>query len=348
MGNFVTSREKRAAGAALPRFRRILSIFLVLVLMVSAGTVYAFADEAGDGGQDDGYSEDAGDGGDNGNSDGGDAGENSEGSSQDEGSSKEESSKPESTPTPAPTPIVVPAASESFYVNDGANILSEETEKAILEKNVELNEKYGIQLVVLTVDTVGSADMQSFTKEVFRSWKIGGENGNGLLLVVDNQSNNYCAVSGAGMAKVFSDDALSTLVKEQLEPDFDAKSYDAGVGKFFTAAAQMAEAYAAENPGVGAEGEKKEENGFLSFLKGLGIFVLILVLLVLVLIVVVYIRGQMVRKKRMEQRRRRSEARSAQRPAGRGSTGRLPDDLGSGYRSSSSDKYGFDDFKPRK
>lgn len=351
------TRKTYGTGGKSLAILRILSVLLVCVMMVSMGSVAALADETGES-QEESYSEESSETSENSETSGDENSESSgtedsEGSGSSESSSSEESSKAEATPSPTPEPVTVPQPNESFYVYDEANVISDATEQTIVAKNQELNEKYGIQIVVMAVQSVGSASMRDYTAAVFQNWKIGGENGNGLLLVLDIEGDTYHTVSGAGLGSVFTNEVLKTLVDEQLEPDFNAKNYDSGVSKFFTSAVTSVEEYVAANPGLITEKEqKKEENGFLVFLKWVGILLLVVVLLLAALIVVVYIRGQMVRKKRMEQRRRRAQQsrgpspQRSSRPTG--SSGRLPDNLTGGYRSSSSDKYDFDGFKPRK
>ena len=342
-------REKKyRTGASASAPLRILSVLLLCALVVLAGALPALADETS--GESTSQSEQSGEE----SSQSQESSQNGEeGSSQSQESTQsgeEESSQAEATATPAP--VVVPEPTEAFYVYDEAEVISDETEQLILEKNKELNEKYGVQIVIMAVKSTGGASMKDYTTQVFQSWQIGGGNGNGLLLVLNLEENTYHTASGAGLGNLFTSENLKTLVDEQLEPDFGAGSYDAGVKKYFETAVSQVEEYAAANPGA-IEPSEPEENGFVSFLKGLGIFLLILVCVLILLILAVYLRGQMVRKKRMEQRRRR--AMQARANTGRGSgqgrsqsSGRLPDQLSSGYRSASSSKYDFDEFKPRK
>ncbi|MGN0478717.1 MAG: TPM domain-containing protein [Hominenteromicrobium sp.] len=233
--------------------------------------------------------------------------------------------------------VSVPEPSVDFYVYDEANVLSAETKNTILTKNAELNEKYGVQIVVMTVAQLPGSDLESrasYLTSVIREWKIGGEAGNGLILALSIADEDYVAVAGDSFKQEFTNAVLKNLLNEQLEPDFKDKAYDAGVAKFFSAAAQQAETYAASLAAASAEpsaepeasaapesaeAEKSGGNVFLSVLKFLGIFLLILLALVAVFLIVVIIHGQMVRKKRREARRRRAQQRggtpAARRPS---------------------------------
>lgn len=271
--------------------RRILSLLLAFILAFSVCAIPALADEAGD-----------------------------------------------SEPASADGSSAIPQPTVDFYVYDEANVLSAETKSTILAKNAELNEKYGVQIVVMTVSLLPGSDLESratYLTSVIQSWKVGGEQGNGLILALSISDEDYVAVAGNNFKPEFTNVVLKNLLNEQLEPDFKNKEYDAGVAKFFTAAAQRAETYAAslaasaepsEEPEASAVPEKTEDEKsggsvFLSILKFLGTFVLVLLALAVISLIVIQVHGQMVRKKRREARRRRAQQRGGAASARRTETG---------------------------
>lgn len=244
----------------------------------------------------------------------------------------------DSEPASADGSSAIPQPTVDFYVYDEANVLSAETKSTILAKNAELNEKYGVQIVVMTVSLLPGSDLESratYLTSVIQSWKVGGEQGNGLILALSISDEDYVAVAGNNFKPEFTNVVLKNLLNEQLEPDFKNKAYDAGVAKFFTAAAQRAETYAAslaasaepsEEPEASAVPEKTEDEKsggsvFLFILKLLGTFVLVLLALAVISLIVIQVHGQMVRKKRREARRRRAQQRGGAASARRTETG---------------------------
>lgn len=221
----------------------------------------------------------------------------------------------------------IPSPTESFYIYDDANVLTEATENEIITRNTDLNTKYGMQVVVMTMEKMPGEDFASrasYANQVIAKWEIGGEKGYGLLLVLSVSDQDYVAVAADGFKTEFTSEVMKTLLDEKLEPSFKVEAYDVGVQTFVTAVFDQAEPYmekaaaaaaAEESANEAAEAEKKG-NVFLGILKGIGIFLLIVVILLVVLLVVVNVHGQMVRKKRREARRRRAAA-SGQRPAER-------------------------------
>lgn len=149
------------------------------------------------------------------------------------------------------TPLPVPQPSQAFYYFDESNLLSEGTRSAILEKNTQLNQNYGVQLVVMAVNTLpgsGYSQRVDYLREVLSSWQVGGSEGRGLILALSVSDEDYLAVAGQGLQELFTTQALKSLLDTYLEPDFSARAYDAGAAKFFSAAAAQVEEYAAAHP----------------------------------------------------------------------------------------------------
>lgn len=218
----------------------------------------------------------------------------------------------------------IPSPSANYYVHDDENILSSDTKSTILTRNATLYEKYGIQIIVLTMDEIPGADINAkgqYLHQIIDSWQAGGTSEKCLMLVLSVNEKNYVAVAGDGLSAEFPVETWSTLFTQYLEPDFAAEQYDAGVLKFFNAIADKAELYAATNnitaadpaptateePTESAQPDKKEEggSGFVTFLRVVGTIILIVILLLIIGFIVIYAHGQWVLKKRREARRRK-------------------------------------------
>lgn len=294
MQHRVVSEKRGAFGG-----RRALSLLLALMLIFTLGGVQALADEAG-----------------------GDAGD---GESQ------------TATASPEPSPAAVPARPENLYVYDGANVLSDETESAIVEKCKALDESCGAQIAVMTMDLMPGGDAEgrkAYAAQVVEDWNLGGEGGNGLLLVLSISDEDYWVAPTDNFQSGFTLSVLKSLMSENLETDFTNKAYDAAVTNFVTAASEK------------AEGEKGG-NVFLSILKGAGIVLLVVLGLGVLLVVVAYFHGRSVRRKRMEARRRRGQRGGSPRPSGSASQRRSRGTPSARPRSSSRVDDDYNDFMNR-
>lgn len=145
----------------------------------------------------------------------------------------------------------LPQPWQEFYYYDEANVLGEITRADILSRNTQLNEQYGVQIVVMTVNALPAGDYSqrvAYLRQIASGWQIGGSDGRGLLLALSIGDQDYLAVAGDKLKASFTTDSLKALLDAQLEPDFSTGAYEAGAAKFFTAAAAQAESYCAANP----------------------------------------------------------------------------------------------------
>lgn len=125
---------------------------------------------------------------------------------------------------------------QDFYVNDQANVLSEETEGLIVLNNDQLEEACGAQIVVVTVDTVGSSGMENYAYTLFNQWEIGSaDQNNGVLVLLSIEDDDYWTMTGVGLQDDLTAGDLSELQRAYLEPSFAQKDYDDGVRLYFSA-----------------------------------------------------------------------------------------------------------------
>ena len=66
---------------------------------------------------------------------------------------------------------IVPKTTE-FFVNDSANLLSNDTEKYIINMNKALEDKTGVQIVVVTVKNLEGKSIEDYATELFRDYGI--------------------------------------------------------------------------------------------------------------------------------------------------------------------------------
>lgn len=146
----------------------------------------------------------------------------------------------------------VPAPPANNYVLDSAGVLESDTVQHIVEQNQALNQETGAAIAVLCVDFLDGKDIADYTLETFNAWQLGdNQRNNGLLLVLAIGEDNYYALQGDGLVGALADSDLDDYLHTYLEEDFDAKRYDAGVGKTFDALLQWFDDYYAGAPAPG-------------------------------------------------------------------------------------------------
>lgn len=133
------------------------------------------------------------------------------------------------------TPQVV-EPTEDFYVNDSANVLSDEVEGLIVLNNDALYAACGAQIVFVTVPTTGTTSIEDYAYTLFNSWGIGSsDKNNGILLLMAIDDDDYWLMQGKGIQDHITSGDLDDMLYNDLEPDFAAKDYSAGAEKLFTA-----------------------------------------------------------------------------------------------------------------
>ena len=154
-----------------------------------------------------------------------------------------------------PAAAVSLAAPAEVFVSDNASVLSDATKSTILEKAGALDDACGAQIVVVTVNDTEGLSLEQYSYELFNDWGIGDSSkNNGVLLLLDIAGDDYQCVQGSGLETTLPTSRLSSILQEDLEPDFAAKNYDAGVLKTFNALYDEVCGIYGVSPSIGSAG----------------------------------------------------------------------------------------------
>ena len=134
----------------------------------------------------------------------------------------------------------IPSPSDDFYVNDFANVLSEETEQHILDVNDKLQPETGAQIVVVAVDFLGGLNSEEYGYRLFNDWGIGSEDkNNGVLLLISPGEEKFWVTVGRGLETTLSSGKLSMICSSTVEAYFDDGEYDLFVTSMFDGIAKL-------------------------------------------------------------------------------------------------------------
>lgn len=129
-----------------------------------------------------------------------------------------------------------PAQSKDFYVNDLANVISEENEKYIIDTNVELRAKTGGQIVVMTVKNLDGESIETFTTGTFRQYGIGDkEKNNGTLILLSVEDRKVRIETGSGTEGFINDGKAGRILDEHVIPWFKTDDWNNGLRNAFDA-----------------------------------------------------------------------------------------------------------------
>lgn len=123
-----------------------------------------------------------------------------------------------------------------FYVNDSANLLSDETEAYIIDMNKTLEEQTGAQIVVVTVQNLEGQSLEEYATELFRDYGIGDkEKNNGVLLLCAYEERQFRIEVGYGLEGTLTDGKTGRIQDEYIIPYLKENNFNDGIRNGFNA-----------------------------------------------------------------------------------------------------------------
>lgn len=123
-----------------------------------------------------------------------------------------------------------------FYVNDYANIISDETEQYIININKDLYNKTGAQIVVVSVSSLDGYSIEDYALEVFRSYGIGDKvKNNGVLFLVSVEDRETRIEVGSGLEGRITDGKAGRILDNYVIPYFKDNNWNSGIENGFNA-----------------------------------------------------------------------------------------------------------------
>lgn len=117
-------------------------------------------------------------------------------------------------------------------VVDQANIIQPATRTAIEQKLADLENKSGIQLVVATVTSLESQEIEPYANELFRTWKLGEKTkNNGVLLLVAPNERRVRIEVGYGLEGTLTDALSKVIIVNAITPRFKAGNFGDGIAR---------------------------------------------------------------------------------------------------------------------
>ena len=145
---------------------------------------------------------------------------------------------------------LLPKPAQREYVVDTAGIVSAEDRAQIEKIGEELREKTKAEIVVVTVRTLGDADIESYANKLFRSWGIGDkQKENGVLLLIAKDDRKFRIEVGYGLEGEITDGRAGEIL-DKMKPYFRDEKYSEGVLNAYQKLAAYAYRAAGVAPGA--------------------------------------------------------------------------------------------------
>jgi len=116
------------------------------------------------------------------------------------------------------------------YVDDLAHVVNAEQAHALNGILQELEQKTGIQYIILTVETTGGLPVEQFSIELLDKWKLGQKGkDNGLLFTMALKDRAYRFETGYGLEGILTDRFTGQVGREVLVPYLKKGEYSQGI-----------------------------------------------------------------------------------------------------------------------
>ncbi len=119
-----------------------------------------------------------------------------------------------------------PKHTKEFYVNDFADIMTQEDEKTIYSQGVALQEKTSAQAVVITIDNTDDKPISEYALEIGREWGVGDkEKDNGIVVLLSKSNNEIYIAVGNGLEGALPDSKVGRIIDDYAMPHLYSKDY---------------------------------------------------------------------------------------------------------------------------
>lgn len=116
------------------------------------------------------------------------------------------------------------------HVVDLAGVVDDATEARLNRYLLELEQKTGAQMLVLTVKTTGGVPIRNFSIRTAEQWKLGqADKDNGALIVVAVNDRKWDIDVGYGLEPVLTDLFCGRVAREVFVPAFRRNQYSQGI-----------------------------------------------------------------------------------------------------------------------
>lgn len=115
-------------------------------------------------------------------------------------------------------------------VVDEADMLPTKTEEKLRRKISSFANKYGPQVALLTVPTVGDANLYVYCRRVARTWNLGRDGvDDGALILVTGDTKRIQIYVRHGLEDTLTHDTVQDIIQYDMAPDFDKGEYEDGI-----------------------------------------------------------------------------------------------------------------------
>ena len=128
----------------------------------------------------------------------------------------------------------LPKATKNFFVNDFANVISNADEEKMQQQGEALFKECGAQVVVVTVKSLNGEDLESYSLNLARSWRIGSDkNDDGILLLLAVDERKVRIEVGYGLEGALPDSKTGRILDTYGVDSFKKNDFSTGLAAVY-------------------------------------------------------------------------------------------------------------------
>jgi uncharacterized protein len=149
------------------------------------------------------------------------------------------------------------------HVNDYANMLSPAAAERLEQALAAFENSDSTQIVVLTVNSLESENLEGYSIKVADAWRIGqAKLDNGAILLIAKQEHKIRIEVGRGLEGVLTDLTSGRIIRGDISPYFKRGDYDAGIAAGVSSIMQVVRGEYQAQPRDLKQGKKSAEPVF--------------------------------------------------------------------------------------
>ena len=128
----------------------------------------------------------------------------------------------------------LPKPTKNFFVNDFANVISNADEEKMQQQGEALFKECGAQVVVVTVKSLNGEDLENYSLNLARSWRIGSDkNDDGILLLLAVDERKVRIEVGYGLEGALPDSKTGRILDTYGVDRFKKNDFSTGLAAVY-------------------------------------------------------------------------------------------------------------------
>lgn len=129
-----------------------------------------------------------------------------------------------------------PKPTEAFFVNDFADLMTEQDEIKICEQGEALQEKTSAQAVVVTLESLDGKEISEYATDISNEWGIGdGDKDNGVVVLISEEDEEIYISIGDGLEGALPDSKTGRIIDNYAMPHLSSGDYSIALASVYNA-----------------------------------------------------------------------------------------------------------------